>query len=81
MKAIVHVSIKEGVLDPQGKAIGNALTGFGFSQVEEVRQGKYFELMLADGISKADAQIEVAKMCDMLLANTVVEDYKVEIVG
>ena len=79
MKAIVHVSIKEGVLDPQGKAIGNALIGFGFDKVEEVRQGKYFELSLADGISKADAQIEVAKMCDMLLANTVVEDYRVEI--
>jgi phosphoribosylformylglycinamidine synthase len=79
MKAIVHVSIKQGVLDPQGKAIGNALIGFGFDQVEEVRQGKYFELMLADGISKADAQIKVAEMCDMLLANTVVEDYRVEI--
>ncbi len=79
MKAIVHVSLKQGVLDPQGKAIGHALTGFGFDKVEEVRQGKYFELTLADGTSKSDAEEQVGRMCDMLLANTVIEDYRVEI--
>jgi phosphoribosylformylglycinamidine synthase len=79
MKAVVHVSLKEGVLDPQGKAVGNALKGFGFGAVGEVRQGKYFELALADGLPPGEAEAEVRKMCETLLANTVIEDYRVEI--
>ncbi len=79
MKAIVHVSLKQGVLDPQGKAIGSALAHHGFEGVAEVRQGKYFELTL-EGADRAKAEAEIARMCDMLLANTVIEDYEVQIV-
>ena len=79
MKAIVHVSLKQGVLDPQGKAIGSALKGFGFEGLSEVRQGKYFEIAL-DGVEDRDAAAEsVRRMCETLLANTVVEDYRVDI--
>ena len=79
MKAIVHVSLKQGVLDPQGKAIGHALAGMGFDAVQEVRQGKYFELVLGDQVTREQAEEAVDRMCDTLLANTVIEDYRVEI--
>lgn len=78
MKALVHVTLKQGVLDPQGKAVGNALAALGFEGVEGVRQGKYIELELAETDAKA-AQQQVEKMCETLLANTVIEDYRVEI--
>ena len=63
------------------KAIGKALHGFGFDKVAEVRQGKYFELALDPSLKREDAEASVRQMCDKLLANTVVEDYQVEIVG
>lgn len=78
MKARVHVSFKAGVLDPQGKAIGNALSGLGFAGVGEVRQGKLIELDLAE-TDAARGRDQVAAMCKALLANPVIEDYAIEI--
>ncbi len=80
MRAKVHVSLKSGVLDPQGKAVGDALGRLGFDEVGDVRVGKTIELELADGLSKADAEARVKQMCETLLANTVVERYAIEIV-
>lgn len=74
MKAIVTIRLKNGVLDPQGKAIAHALGDLGFDGVNDARQGKIIELDLADGTSEAD----IRKMCDKLLANPVIEDYKIE---
>jgi len=79
MKALVHITLKPGVLDPQGKAIENALSHFGFEGVRDVRQGKYIEIDLPDG-DHADAEVAVKEMCERLLANTVIENYRVEIV-
>ena len=73
MKVEVFVTLKPGVLDPQGRAIGQALTGLGFAGVEDVRAGRYIELTLADTTSAAD----VRAMCDQLLANTVIENYRI----
>jgi phosphoribosylformylglycinamidine synthase len=78
MKARVHISLKPGVLDPQGKAIGNALKALGFAGVGEVRQGKLIELELADG-DPAAARARVDDMCRQLLANPVIENYTIEI--
>ncbi len=79
MKAKVHVTLKNGVLDPQGKAVQHALAGLGFEGVEDVRQGKFIELELSEtDPAKAEAQAE--EMCKKLLANTVIENYAVEIV-
>jgi phosphoribosylformylglycinamidine synthase len=75
MKARVHVTLKNGVLDPQGKAIGHSLNRLGFPEVGDVRQGKFIELDLADGTSEA----RVEEMCRKLLANTVIENYRIEI--
>lgn len=75
MKAYVHVMLKDGVLDPQGKAIGQALNGLGFAEVGEVRAGKVIELDVAEGTDKK----RIEDMCEKLLANTVIENYKVEI--
>jgi len=78
MKARVHVTLKNGVLDPQGKAIAGALGHLGFSGINEVRQGKFIELDLAEpDREKARAQVEA--MCRQLLANTVIENYSIEI--
>jgi len=78
MKARVYVTLKNGVLDPQGKAIEGALHGLGFSTVEEVRQGKFIELEVAEtDAEKAKAQID--EMCRKLLANTVIENYRIEL--
>jgi len=74
MKARVYVTLKNGVLDPQGKAIHHALEGLGFSGVNDVRAGKMIELDLADDVS--DAAIE--EMCRKLLANMVIENFRVE---
>ena len=74
MKLRIVVTLKNGVLDPQGKAIQHALGGLGFDGVADVRAGKIFELDLADGTSDAD----VDAMCRKLLANTVIENYRVE---
>ena len=80
MKARVTVTLKNGVLDPQGKAIHGALSSLGFDGVEDVRQGKLIELELTSN-DRAAAEKEVTAMCEKLLANTVIEDYAVEIVG
>ena len=74
MKTRIFVTLKGGVLDPQGKAIHHALEGLGFSGVNDVRAGKLIELDLADGTSDAD----IDAMCKKLLANTVIENYRIE---
>ena len=79
MRARVHVSLKPGVLDPQGKAVGDALLRLGFSSVGEVRVGRIIEIELTDGLSRADADRQVREMCERLLANTVVERYAIEL--
>jgi phosphoribosylformylglycinamidine synthase PurS subunit len=78
MKAIVHVMLKDGVLDPQGEAVRHALGSLGFGGVTGVRQGKVIELDLT-ATDKTAAEAEVKAMCDKLLANTVIEKYTVEI--
>jgi phosphoribosylformylglycinamidine synthase len=78
MKARVFVTLKNGVLDPQGKAIGHALNGLGFGAVGEVRQGKVIDLDLAE-TDAAKARASVKEMCDKLLANTVIEKYEIEL--
>ncbi len=78
MKAKIHVTLKNGVLDPQGKAISGALNHLGFQNVEAVRQGKYIEVELKETDTKK-AHIEVDSMCKKLLANTVIENYRFEL--
>lgn len=77
MKAKIKITLKSGILDPQGKAIENALGHLGFAGVESVRQGKYIELELGT-LDRASAQAEVQMMCERLLANTVIENYEIE---
>lgn len=79
MKARVHITLRDGVLDPQGEAVRHALGALGFDGVNGVRQGKVIELDLADD-DKTAAEARVREMCDKLLANTVIENYAVEIV-
>ena len=78
MKAKVTVTLKNGVLDPQGKAIEGALASLGFAGIQGVRQGKVFDIDLA-GTDRAAAEQELKAMCERLLANTVIETYRVEI--
>ena len=78
MKARIHITLKSGVLDPQGKAIAHALGNLGFSGVGDVRQGKYIEVELAE-TDKSRAKATVEAMCQKLLANTVIENYAIEI--
>lgn len=80
MKARVTVTLKNGVLDPQGQAIEGALNGLGFNGVDSVRQGKIFDVNLADTNPDAARQ-RLSAMCEKLLANTVIEDYAVEIIN
>jgi phosphoribosylformylglycinamidine synthase PurS subunit len=80
VKARVHITLKEGVLDPQGKAIATALSHLGFQGVGDVRQGKYIELDLAESDAEA-ARAAVTDMCERLLANTVIETYSVSVDG
>lgn len=80
MKAIVRVDLKPGVLDPQGKAVAHALQGLGFDEVSDARQGKVIELDL-QGLDRKAAEARVKEMCEALLANTVIERYRVEITG
>ena len=78
MRARVHVTLKQGVLDPQGEAVRHALGSLGFDGVEDVRMGKVIELDLAE-TDAAAARARLAEMCEKLLANTVIEDYAVEL--
>lgn len=76
MKARVHVTLKQSVLDPQGQAVHHAMARLGYDDVASVRQGKVFEIELADGEA---AHTRIAEMCEKLLANTVIEDYSIDI--
>ncbi len=80
MKARITVTLKSGVLDPQGRAIANALHSLGFGNVEDVRQGKLIEVQLK-AANEEQARAELDAMCRQLLANTVIENYRVELVG
>ena len=78
MKARVHITLKNGVLDPQGKAIQHALGALGFNGVDDVRQGKYIELDLAE-TDRVKAKASVEEMCKKLLSNMVIENYTIDI--
>jgi phosphoribosylformylglycinamidine synthase len=78
MKARVYVTLKAGVLDPQGQAVARALGRLGFGEVQDARIGKYIEMQLDDGVKDVEAQLK--QMCEKLLANTVIEEYRYEIV-
>jgi phosphoribosylformylglycinamidine synthase len=80
IKATVYVTIKKSVLDPQGVAVQGALHSIGFQEVESLRIGKYMELNL-DTDDRAEAETRLKAMCEKLLANTVVEDYRYELEG
>ena len=80
MKARVHITLKPGVLDPQGKAIANALAALGFEGVNDVRQGKYLELDITE-TDPGLARESVEAMCTKLLANPVIENYAIELVA
>ena len=76
MKAYVYVSLKKSVLDPQGKTIQGALKKMGYKGLEEVRQGKYFELTLDGGLTRAEAEGEVGRMAREVLTNPVIEEFR-----
>ncbi|ANE45382.1 phosphoribosylformylglycinamidine synthase [Paenibacillus swuensis] len=78
LKATVYVTIKQNVLDPQGSAVQGALHSMGFAEVGSVRIGKYLELQL-DTADQGEAEARVKAMCEKLLANTVIEDYRYEL--
>lgn len=78
MKAIVHVGLKQGVLDPQGKAVADTLGRMGYDEVQGASIGKVIELDLDDGLAAEMAQKRVTEMCEKLLANTVIESYRIK---
>ncbi len=80
MRARIYVTLKNGVLDPQGQAIRGALAALGFDGVEDVRQGKVIDVEIADDAAGDDPAAHFGAMAEQLLANTVIEDYRVEIV-
>lgn len=79
MKAKVYVTLKPGVLDPQGKAIHHSVELLGFEQISDIRQGKYFEIALDPNLSESEAKTTAEKIARDVLANPVIEDYRVEI--
>lgn len=79
MKARVYVTLKSGVLDPQGKAVAHSLEALGFSGVADVRIGKFIEIDMAD-MPKEKAESTLKEMCEKLLANTVMEHYRIELI-
>ena len=81
MKAKVYVSLKPGILDPQGKAIQHSVELLGFDGIADVRQGKYFEIALADSDTPEEARESVSRMAREVLSNPIIEDYRVEIEG
>ncbi len=78
MRAKIHITLKSGVLDPQGKAIQSSLGALGFTGVENVRQGKYIELDISED-DRAKAHAQLTQMCEKLLANTVIENYTIDL--
>ncbi len=78
MKARVYVTLKSGVLDPQGQAVARALGRLGFGEVKDARIGKFIEMSIADDVKDIDSHLK--QMCERLLANTVIEEYRYEIV-
>ncbi|HBQ20404.1 MAG: phosphoribosylformylglycinamidine synthase subunit PurS [Deltaproteobacteria bacterium GWA2_38_16] len=79
MIARIYITLKEGVLDPQGKTVQKSLNSLGFKNISDVRVGKYIEVKIDKSIKKSQAQKQIQKMCDELLANTVIENYSFEI--
>lgn len=79
MKAVVHVTLKPSILDPQGQSIAKALVGMGFTDIEDVRVGKHIEITLKDGVSKSEAKDKLTEAAHKLLANPVMESFTVEI--
>jgi phosphoribosylformylglycinamidine synthase PurS subunit len=79
MKARIYVTLKPSVLDPQGKAIHHAVETIGYHGIEEVRQGKYFEVTLAARLTPEEARAQIERMAKDVLANPVIEDYRVEL--
>jgi phosphoribosylformylglycinamidine synthase len=80
MKAHVYVTLKKTVLDPQGATVARALNGMGHPEIAAVRQGKYFEIEIADGASQSDVAANLDKIAAEVLSNPVIEEYRVEIV-
>jgi len=78
MRVKIFISLKQGVLDPQGKAIERSLHALGYGEVRDARAGKFIELEI-DARSRAEVELRIREMCDKLLANTVIEDYRFEI--
>lgn len=80
MRARIHITLKDGVLDPQGKAVGQALAALGFAGIGEVRQGKVIDIDLAE-TDPERARESLRTMCERLLTNTVIEDYEIALAG
>ena len=81
MKAKVYVTLKPSVLDPQGKAIHHSVELLGYKNITDIRQGKYFEVALDPSVSEAEAKAQAEKIASDILANPVIEDYKVEVIS
>ena len=81
MKAKVYVTLKPSVLDPQGKAIHHSVELLGYDKIDDIRQGKYFEIQLDDAVTESDARAAAEKIAKDVLANPVIEDYRVEVVS
>ena len=81
MKAKIYVTLKPSVLDPQGKAIQHSVESLGYNDVADIRQGKYFEVALSADLPEIEAKITAEKIAREVLANPVIEDYRVEIVN
>lgn len=81
MKALVHVTLKPSVLDPQGKAIHNSIESLGYKDISDIRQGKFFEITLDETADVESTRVEIARIAKDVLANPVIEDYRVEIIG
>jgi phosphoribosylformylglycinamidine synthase subunit PurS len=79
MKAKVYVTLKPSVLDPQGKAIKHSVELLGYQGINDIRQGKYFEIALNGGLSNEDARVEAERMAREVLSNPIIEDFRVEI--
>lgn len=79
MVARVYITLKEGVLDVQGKTVQKSLRSLGFESLSDVRMGKYIELKLPDSLTQTQAKTQVKQMCEKLLANTVIENYRFEL--